>query len=99
MHRVRENSTSQLHYTHTHTHTHSSTLRTLLSVELDGETTGVTSSISATLLTTNSRETKEDGSLLANVAQELGLGKMANVMGDLYCLIVSMHVVHNLTEW
>jgi hypothetical protein len=54
------------------------------SVEFDGETTRITSSVSATLFTTNSRESSEDGSTLANVAQELGLGETSNVMSHLY---------------
>lgn len=57
---------------------------TFFSVELDGETTGIASSISTSLLATNSGETKEDGSLLANLVQELGFGDLAKVMSDLY---------------
>jgi len=56
---------------------------TFFSIELDCETTGVASSVSATLLTTDSGETKEDGSLLANLVQELGLGNLAKVVSDL----------------
>jgi hypothetical protein len=57
---------------------------TFFSVELDSETTRITSSIGTTLFTTDGRETKEDRCLLTNVAQELGLGKVRNIMSDLY---------------
>lgn len=57
---------------------------TFFSVELDSETTRITSSISTTLLTTDSRETSENGSLLTNVAQELGLGDVSDIVSDLY---------------
>lgn len=57
---------------------------TFFGIELDSETTRVTSSISTTLLTTDSGETSKYWSLLTNVAQELGLGKVGNIMSNLY---------------
>lgn len=56
---------------------------TFFSIELDSETTRITSSISTTLLTTNSRETSKDRSLLTDMAQELGLGKVSDIMSYL----------------
>jgi hypothetical protein len=56
---------------------------TLLSVELDGESTGIAGSICGTLLTSDSREASEERGALANAVQELGLGVLADVVGDL----------------
>lgn len=60
-------------------------------VEFDGETTRITGSISATLFTTNSGESSEDRSTLANVAQELGLGKTSNIMSHLYTMQLTVN--------
>ena len=55
----------------------------LLSVELDGETTGIAGSIGGTLLASDGGETGEERSALADTVQELGLGVLGDVVGDL----------------
>lgn len=55
----------------------------LLSVELESKPTRITSSISAASLATDSGETSKHGRLFTNFTEELGLGEMRNVMGDL----------------
>lgn len=56
---------------------------TLLGVELDGETTGIAGSIGRTLLTSDGRETGEERGALADTVQELGLGELGDVVGNL----------------
>jgi len=53
---------------------------TFLGVMLDSETTGVTVTVVGTALTGDGRETEEDGGLLADLVEELGLAKMGNIM-------------------
>lgn len=48
---------------------------TLLSVVLDREATGVTVAVVGTALTSDSREAEEDGGLLSNLVQKLGLAE------------------------
>lgn len=55
----------------------------LLGVELDRETSGITSRIGRALLTTNSRETGKSLGLLADLVEHVDGGDIANVMGDL----------------
>lgn len=55
----------------------------LLSVEFYGKTARIASSVSTAFLTTDGGETDENRSLLANVAQELGLSEVWNVVRDL----------------
>merc|ERR1719443_1687586 len=50
----------------------------LLSVEFDCKSTWVSHGISSTSLTSNSRESEEQWSLLANFVQESGLGEFCD---------------------
>jgi len=53
---------------------------TILSIELDGKTSGISVAIVGTTLTGNSGEAGENGSSLANVLKEFGLGELRNIM-------------------
>lgn len=53
------------------------------SVELDGETAGISLSVRRTLLASDGGETSEDGSPLADGVEELGLAVFGDVVGDL----------------
>jgi hypothetical protein len=55
----------------------------LLGVELDGESTRVTGLVGELTAESDSGETHEDGSLLANSGQEVGLGQIRNILGHL----------------
>ena len=55
----------------------------LLCVELNGEATWISHSISSTSLTSDSGESKEKWGLLANLFQEGSLGKLGDIFGDL----------------
>mmetsp|Transcript_137763 Transcript_137763/g.194883 ORF Transcript_137763/g.194883 Transcript_137763/m.194883 type:complete len:292 (-) Transcript_137763:39-914(-) len=67
-----------------------------LSVELDGETSGISLSIGRTLLTTDGGESGEDGGSLSNLIQEFGLGVLGDVMSDLEVTVsTSTLSVHN----
>lgn len=52
------------------------------SVELDGETTGITFGISGTLFTTNGGESGEDGGSLTNSFEDLSLAELGDVVGN-----------------
>lgn len=52
------------------------------SIELDGETTGITFGISGTLFTTDGGESGEDGSSLADGFEDLSLAELGDVVGD-----------------
>ena len=54
----------------------------LISIELDRETSRVTSSVWRTLLTTDGGETGDQGGLLADLAEHVDGSKMADIMGD-----------------
>jgi hypothetical protein len=55
---------------------------TFFSVELDGETSGISFGISRTLFTTNSGESSEDRSSLSNSVQKFGLAELGDVVSD-----------------
>lgn len=57
---------------------------TFFSVKFDCKTTRITSSISTTLFTADGGKTSKDGSLFTNMAQEFGLGKVSDIMRNLY---------------
>jgi len=52
----------------------------LLGVVLDGKSAGVTVAIVGTALTCDGRKAEEDGGLLSNLVQKLGLAKMGDVV-------------------
>jgi hypothetical protein len=54
-----------------------------ISIELERETSRVTSGVWRTLLTTDSRETGNQGGLLPDLAEHVDGSKMADIMGDL----------------
>lgn len=52
---------------------------TLLSVELDGESSGITIAIVGATLSSDSGESEEDGSLFTDLVKELSLGKPTEI--------------------
>lgn len=56
---------------------------TFLSVELGGETTGISGSVGRTLLATNGGKSGKGSGALANLAEEVGAGQVRNVVSDL----------------
>lgn len=55
----------------------------LLGKELDGKTSRITSSICRPLFSANSRESNEDGSLLADFVEKVGERQVGDIIRDL----------------
>jgi len=53
---------------------------TLLGVEFDGKTSGVSIAVVRTTLTSNSGEASEDGGSLTNILEEFSLGELRNIV-------------------
>lgn len=70
-----------------------------LSVELDGETTWISHSVWSTSLTSHSRESHENWSLLTNLVQEASPAEFCHIIGDLEHTMSARSLCMHSTLW